>query len=135
MALQGSDHSDESDEDQKEEDRYCDDPAYRLQCGPNIERFGDFGYDESLVGLQLSLPFGHGECRGTVTGTTKCKYGQQMLARGMNMAPKQLGAAFEQCKQSTLGKHSFVMYEMDPPPGRAPCRIDGEHAFDIEDLA
>ena len=56
------------------------------------------------------------------------------LARGMNMAPKQLGAAFEQCKQSPLGKHSFVLYEMDPPPGRAPCRIDGEHAFDIEDL-
>jgi hypothetical protein len=53
----------------------------------------------------------------------------------MNMAPKQLGAAFEQCKQSPLGKHSFVMYEMDPPPGRAPCHIDGEHAFDIEDLA
>ena len=29
------------------------------------------------------------------------------------MAPKQLGAAFEQCKQSPLGRHSFVMYEMD----------------------
>ena len=56
------------------------------------------------------------------------------LARGMNMMPKQLAAAFEQCKQSPLGKRSFVLYEMDPPPGRAPCRIDGEHAFDIEGL-
>ena len=38
--------------------------------------------------------------------------------RGVAQAPKQLGAAFEQCKHSPLGKHSFVMYEMDPPPGK-----------------
>ena len=54
------------------------------------------------------------------------------LARGMNMGYKQLAAAFAQCQKSPLGKHSFVLYELDPPEGRAPCRIDGEHAFDIE---
>ena len=41
--------------------------------------------------------------------------------------------AFEQCKQSPLGKHSFVLYEMDPPPGRAACRIDGDKPFDIDE--
>ena len=50
----------------------------------------------------------------------------------MNMGYKQLAAAFGQCAKSPLGKHSFVLYELDAPPGRAPCRIDGEHAFDIE---
>ena len=54
------------------------------------------------------------------------------LARGMNMGYKQLAAAFAQCQKSPLGKHSFVLYELDPPEGRAPCRIDGEHPFDIE---
>jgi hypothetical protein len=40
------------------------------------------------------------------------------LANGMNLGPKQLVVAFEKCKQSPLGKHSFVLYEMDPPSGR-----------------
>ena len=56
------------------------------------------------------------------------------LANGMNLAPKQLIAAFDKCKQSPLGKHSFVLYEMDPPSGRPACRIDGEHAFDIDEF-
>jgi hypothetical protein len=51
----------------------------------------------------------------------------------MNLAPKQLIAAFEKCKQSPLGKHSFVLYEMDPPPGRSACRIDGDKPFDIDE--
>jgi hypothetical protein len=55
------------------------------------------------------------------------------LASGMNLGPKQLVAAFEKCKQSPLGKHSFVLYEMDPPPGRSACRIDGDKPFDIDE--
>jgi hypothetical protein len=54
------------------------------------------------------------------------------LARGMNMTQKQLTAAFSQCRQSDLGKHSFVMYEQDAPPGRPPCRIDACEKFDID---
>jgi hypothetical protein len=54
------------------------------------------------------------------------------LARGMNLGYKQLAAAFAQCAKSPLGKHSFVLHEMDPPEGRAPTRIDGETAFDVE---
>eukprot|EP01046_Picozoa_sp_COSAG06_P012533 COSAG06_NODE_739_length_12671_cov_28.300907_9_plen_104_part_00 len=50
----------------------------------------------------------------------------------MNMTQKQLTAAFNQCRQSDLGKHSFVMYEQDAPPGRPPCRIDACEKFDID---
>ena len=54
------------------------------------------------------------------------------LARGMNLTQKQLTAAFNRCKESPLGKHSFVIYEQDAPAGRPPCRIDAEHEFDID---
>jgi hypothetical protein len=50
----------------------------------------------------------------------------------MNMTQKQLTAAFNQCRQSDLGKHSFVLYEQDAPPGRPPCRIDACETFDID---
>jgi hypothetical protein len=55
--------------DEEEEIKYMDDPAYRLSCGPSIERWGECGYDESLVGVKIVFNFQHhGECRGVVRG-------------------------------------------------------------------
>lgn len=76
-----------NDDNADDDDRYCDDAEYRLQCGPSIERWGESGFLESLVGLQLSLPFGHGECRGRVTGTTKGEDGNEMLAVSWTCPP------------------------------------------------
>jgi hypothetical protein len=50
----------------------------------------------------------------------------------MNLTQKQLTAAFNRCKESPLGKHSFVIYEQDAPAGRPPCRIDAEYEFDVD---
>ena len=49
-------------------DKYLSDSAYRLSVGPNIEKWFAHELDESLIGLQFSLPFAVGECRGTVSG-------------------------------------------------------------------
>ena len=49
-------------------DKYLSDSAYRLSVGPNIEKWCAHELDESLIGLQFSLPFAVGECRGTVSG-------------------------------------------------------------------
>ena len=63
------------------------DAAYRLSVGPSIERWGENGYSESLVGLELELGFGHlGECRGTVTGSEE-KWGETRLTVEWTSSP------------------------------------------------
>jgi len=48
-------------------DKYDDDPKFRLEVGPNIGMYGDSGYGESLVGLQINVDFGYfGVFRGVV---------------------------------------------------------------------
>ena len=43
-------------------------PAAATSKGPDVENWVKYTLDECLVGLQFSLPFAVGECRGTVTG-------------------------------------------------------------------
>ena len=71
-------------------------------------------------------------CTTHVTWPPADRTSWRYLANGMNLSPNQLIAAFDECKRSPLGKHSFVLYEMDAPKGRPPCRIDGDKAFDID---
>ena len=57
----------------EEEDYYCDNSAYRLWYGPSIERYGDSGLGESLIGLTIEFTFhcaGGSSCTGTVTDFT-----------------------------------------------------------------
>ena len=54
-------------------DRYlADDLTYRLEIGPNIYLWGDYGCDESLYGLNVELAFGNfGTCIGVVQSSMK----------------------------------------------------------------
>jgi len=58
-----------------------------------------------------------------------------ILRNSMNLTQKQLTAAFNRCKESPLGKHSFVIYEQGAPAGRPPLphewrRSAGTHAVE-----
>jgi hypothetical protein len=62
-----------------DEDKYGEDAAYRLQYGPSIEQWGEFGFDESLIGLKIVLDFAHGKCEGTVRSVREAKLGGESI--------------------------------------------------------
>ena len=49
----------------RREIKYCDDNAeYPLAYGCSIQLWGEYGFDDSLIGLEIKWIFPHGGCSG-----------------------------------------------------------------------
>ena len=113
-----------------DEDRYGDDPSYRIQCGPSLDLYGDMGYLESLVGLGIQLDFGKsiGSSVGTAHAVKKDNHYEKLLS------VKWICDGDTTTYESVLSVDDFLQWyfhDHTTPPNQRPNWLD-EKEFDLE---